>query len=217
MRPGGAVFCHRLRQCVRIHPELGVGRDLAQGLVAESEENHRLVDRGMGLVGAVHAIGREVRLTGHPSRAHSRHCGFTRRSQRVERGHRRGVVDHTFERIGESDQLAQPPEGDLFEFGDRWRRSPQHALRIERGRQEIGKHAGTASRAREVGEEPRVIPVCDPWNDQAVEVGQDRLERFALFRSVLRKTLTDVTAKHFDRTGYCSACARYSAIQSTTR
>jgi len=42
--------------------------------------------------------------------------GLARGHDRVQGGNRRGVVDDTFERIGQSDQPAQPSERDGFEL-----------------------------------------------------------------------------------------------------
>ena len=57
---------------VGTHAELGVRRNLAQRLVAEPEQDHRLVDRRVRLLGAVDAHARHVGAAGKPARADRR-------------------------------------------------------------------------------------------------------------------------------------------------
>jgi hypothetical protein len=72
-----AIVGDRPRERVGAHAELCVRRDLPQRLVAEAEQDDRLVDRRVRLLGAVDAVARQVaarpcRRRARPARAASR-------------------------------------------------------------------------------------------------------------------------------------------------
>ena len=158
-RPAARSSAIAAAQRVGPHAERVVGRDLHDGLVAEAEQDDGLVDRRVRLVRAVDAQPRHVVAAREPVRAHAGHAPLARRRQRVQRRDRRRVVDDALERVGQAHQLPQPAERDRLEFGRRRRRAPEHRLLVERRRQELGEHAGRAGGNREVGQEPRVVPV----------------------------------------------------------
>ena len=152
-----------MARCERVgpHAEIGVRRHAAKAVVAEAEQDHRLVDRRVRLVGAVDAVARQLGPARHPRCPHAGDRRLARRRQRVQARDRRRVVDDAFEGVGQAHQLTQPPERHLLEFGHRRRGPPQHALRVERGGQQLRQHARPAARDGEVGEEAGVVPVGD--------------------------------------------------------
>ena len=101
----------------------------------------------------------------------------------MQRGDRRRVVDDALERRRQPDQLAQPAEGDFLQLRGRRRRAPQHRLHVEAGGEHLREHAGAAGADREVGEEPRMVPVRQAWNDDLFEVREDAIERLARTRA----------------------------------
>ena len=141
----------------------------------------------MRLIRTVHARRWNVAPSREPLCAHVGDRRLARRHERVHRRHRGRVVNDAFEGVGQADQPPEPRERDGFEFGGGGRGPPQHRLLIERGRQEIGEHAGRAAGDGEIGEEPRMIPVRQAGDEQAFEVGHDGLERFTLFGRVRRQ------------------------------
>ena len=92
------------------HAELGVAGIRAQRVVAEAEQDHRLVDRRVRLLGAIDAHARRGRASGEPCARTVRQRRLARRGERVQRRDRRGVVDDAFERCraGRSAARSQP-------------------------------------------------------------------------------------------------------------
>ena len=93
-------------------------------------------------------------------------------------------------------QALQPAERDLFELGRRRRGSPEHRLLIQRSRQELCEDPGSAGRDREVGEEPRVIPVRHARQDDVFEVAEDRVEGLAGLGRFAGQLSLDVAGRH---------------------
>ena len=93
-----------------------------------------------------------------------------------------GLPD-SFEGIRQADQLTQPLQRHLFELGRSRGRSPEHRLLVERGRQELREHAGTAPGDGEIRKETGMIPVSDAGQDDAFEVREDGVEGLGLFGS----------------------------------
>ena len=164
----------------RLHPEFGVRGNPRQRVVSETEQDDRLVDRRVRVLAAVDANAAQPVASGEPGPAHVRHRRLARRGQRVQRRDRGRVVDDAVERVGKPDQPPQPAERDLFQLGRRRRRPPQHRLLVECRRQELGQHTWLARADGEVGEETGMVPVRQAGNEDALEVGEDALERFAL-------------------------------------
>jgi len=104
----------------------------------------------------------------------------------------RRVVDHPLERLGHPEKLPEPPERDLLQLGRRRGRTPEHRLDVERSGEELGEHAGSAAGDREIGKEPGVVPVRDPREDDALEVGEDAVERLAPVGRGVRQRAPDV-------------------------
>ena len=155
-----------------------VGGDAPQPVVAQPQRHHGLVDRRVGVLGAVDARRREVGAAGEAALAHLGHR-LPGRGERVQGRDRGGVVDDPLEAVGQPEQAPQPPEGRLFELGHRRRGAPQHALGVEPGAQEVGEDAGAAGADREVGEEPGVVPVGQAGHDDALDVVADGAPRLA--------------------------------------
>ncbi len=100
-RPSGASRRRDPRAIARAsavgtHPELVVAVDPPQRLVAEPEQDHRLVDRRVRLVRAVDPQPRQSLRRPGPARAPV-DGRLARRGQGVQRGDRSGVVNHPFE------------------------------------------------------------------------------------------------------------------------
>ena len=62
---------------------------------------------------------------------------------------------------GKSSNWHDPRERQLLELGHGRRRAPEHAVGVERRRQQLGEDARLRAGDREVGEEARVVPVRD--------------------------------------------------------
>src|SRR4030095_5653718 len=100
-------------------------------------------------------------------RANVRYRGLTSGGQRMQRGDRRGVVDHTLECLGKYDQLAQPADGAIFEL------------------------RGGRAREGERGEEAGMVPMRQTRDDDLFEVSEDRFEVFTVIRGRRRKGVLD--------------------------
>ena len=97
------------------------------------------------------------------------------------------------------EQLAEPRERELLEFGDRRRRAPEHAVGVHRRRQQLREDARVRRRDAEVGEEARVVPVRDARQQHAVEVGEhvgERLGRLGRRGRQARADLARLDRRH---------------------
>ena len=171
--------------------KLLVRRDPAQGALAQAEGHHRLVVRRVRLLGRVDAIRRQAAAR-EAQRADVRHGRLPRRRQRVQGGDGGGVVDHAFELGRQPEQLPQPAERHLFQLGRRRRRAPEHGLHVQGARQQLRQHAGRAAGDGEVGEEAGMVPVRDAGQEDALEVGEDGVERLAGLRGGRRELRADL-------------------------
>ena len=185
--PGPAVIGDRGGERVRSHPEPVVRVDPPQPRLSQPQHDDRLVDRRVRVLGAVDTQRRQVRPAGETAFAHFGRRLLSGGCQRVQRRDRGGVVDDPFECVRQPEQTSQPPQRHLLELGYRGRGAPQHALRVERGAQELGEHAGATAADGEVGEEPGVIPMGQPRHDVAFDVGEDRVHRLAPLGRGLRE------------------------------
>ena len=152
-------------------------------MLAESAHHRRLEQRRVGLRGAVdreRPRGYAVAPGGPAGRAVQ--CGEHRRERR--RGG--GVLDDAAalgvpaERVGEAECLSQPVEHHLLELGRRRAGRPDHPLGADAAGEQVAEHAGGGGVGREVGEEPRVLPVRQAADQVGVEVGQHRVEGLGL-------------------------------------
>ena len=94
--------------------------------------------------------------------------------------------------FAQPEQLAQPVERSELELRRGGRRLPQHRVHVERRNQHLGQDAGCRRRDREVGEEPRVVPVRDARHDEPLEVIEHRIERLGLGRRLVRNRRRDL-------------------------
>ena len=150
---------------IRSHAEFRVGLDAAQRVVAEAEQDDGLVDRRVRVLGAVDPELRQIEASRQAARPHVGGRQLTRRGEGVEGRDGGGVVDDAGEFVGQAKQLPQPRERHFLELGGRRGGAPQHGLHVERGRQELGEHAGPAAGDGEVREEAGMVPVRDAGED----------------------------------------------------
>ena len=165
-------------QHVGAHAEIAVTGDVHHVLEAEPERHHRLVDRRVRMLAAVDTQARQVRTPGHAALADAeRGIALARGGERVERADGGGVGDHAEPAVAHAEELAQPVGDDLLEFGGHGRRAPEHAVEVQRGGDHLAEDAGHRRRVGEVGQEAWVVPVRRAGQDDAVEVGDDVVER----------------------------------------
>ena len=100
-----------------------------------------------------------------------------RDGERRQRPGRRGVLDVTVESRRQAEQLREPVERHLLELLERRRRTPEDPDLVQGGHEQLGQDPRLRSRRREVGEEPRALPVRQSGQEDAVEVVEDRGER----------------------------------------
>jgi len=75
--------------------------------------------------------------------------------------------------------LAQPIKSYFFQFSRGGRGAPQHRFHIESGTHSSPKIPALKSSGK-VSEKGRMAPVCECWNDQAIDVGDDFLHGLAM-------------------------------------
>ena len=183
---------HRLAQRVGPHPEPAVHRNLADGVQAQPERHHRLVDHGVRLIGGVDGERRQVVAPCYPAGPDVRRGPVARGGQGMQGRDRRGVVDHAFEGVRQSQQLPEPAERHFLQFRGGGRRPPQHRLDVEGGGEKLGQNAGRAAGDGEVGEEAGVVPVGETRDDYALEVAEDLVEPDALAGRPVGQRAADV-------------------------
>jgi hypothetical protein len=191
-----AVVGDRLGQSIDLNREVPVRGNPANGLLAQTQQDHRLVDRRVRVLRAVETKLREIAPAAHSSRADVGRDVLARGRQRVQRRHRRGVVDHALERRRQAHQIAQPAERDFLELGRRRRGTPQHRLLVEPRAQHLGEDAGAAGAGVEVSKETRMVPVRQAGDDDALEVREDVVERFAMLRRARGQRASHVARRH---------------------
>src|SRR5574337_281009 len=76
-----------------------------------------------------------------------------------ERRRRRRVRQEPVEGPREPEALAEPVHDDLLELRPNRRGPPEHRVLAEGSREHLAENARTRRGRREVGEEPRVLPV----------------------------------------------------------
>ena len=112
-----------------------------------------------------------------------------RSHERGQRRDRRRVLDVAVPARGQAEQLREPAHDVLLELGQRRAGPPEDADLVERRRQQLGEDRRLGARVREVGEEPRVLPVRRRRQDQPVHVLEQRRERLRLVRRRGRQPL----------------------------
>ena len=172
------VVGDRRGEGVGAQSEPPVGGDAPQPGLPQPQRHHRLVDRRVGVLGAVDAQGGHIGAPREAALADPGH-GLPGGGEGVQGRDGGGVVDDPFEGVRQSEQAPQPAQGHRFQLGHRRRGAPQHALGVERGAQELGEHAGAAGADGEVGEEPGMVPVGQAGDDQPFDVVPDGAPRFA--------------------------------------
>ena len=83
---------------------------------------------------------------------------------------------------GRPSSCASQPVDVLLELRQRRAGAPEDPDLVERGGQELGEDRRVRARVREVGEEPRMLPVRRRRQDQPVHVLEQRRERLRLLR-----------------------------------
>jgi hypothetical protein len=128
---------------------------------------------------------------------------FARGGERGEPADRGRIVDDAVQAAIESEQIAQPREHDVFEFGRGGRRAPEHRVDVERGNQRLGDHGDRARADCEIREKARVVPVGDAGQNEALEIVEDRIEGLAFFGRPLGERPDEVAGiRERERTGY---------------
>ena len=184
------VDVHRLRG--------GVDGDRADGVLAEAGHHRGLHQRRVGLRGPVDPPARVAdAVTSYVSPA-----GAVQRGQQGGEGRGGGgVLDDAAaravaaERLREPERLGEPVEHHLLDLGHRRARRPDHPLRTDAAGEEVAEDRGGRGVGREVGEEPRVLPVREAGHDDAVEVGQHGVERLGGLRCRRRQQASYVTGR----------------------
>ena len=183
--PAGHVALHPGRERAGVHGEVAVDLDDADGVAAQPGDADGLLHRGVGL-------GRHV--DGGPLGLHAAaHRGAAAAAvqggeQGDEVGAGAGVLDDAAaggggaEGLRQAEQLGEPVHDVLLELGGGGAGHPRHALDAEAGGDEVAEHRGPGGVGGEVAEEAGVLPVREPGDDDAVEVGEDVGEGLALLR-----------------------------------
>ena len=189
------VLVDRRRERGGAQAEPVVGVDAPEPALSQSQRHHRLVDRRVGMLGAVDPQPREVRAAREAALADLGHR-LPGRGEGVQGRDGGGVVDDPLERVRQPEQAPEPAQGHLFELGHRRGGAPQHPLSIERRAQELGEHAGAAGADREVREEPGMVPVGQAGDDQPFDVVPDGAPRLAVGRRLRRQGPADLPRLH---------------------
>ena len=117
---------------------------------------------------------------------------LARRSQPGDRRDRRAVLELAVPAGREAQQLREPRERHLLELLERRGGPPEDPDVVEPGHEELGEDRRLRGARREVGEEPRALPVRQPGQEDVVEVAQQVRERLAVLGRVLRQPRADL-------------------------
>ena len=126
---------------------------------------------------------------------------LARRCERGDRRDRGSVLDVAVPPVGQPEQLRQPVDGVRLELGQRRRRAPDEADRVERRRDQLGEDPGLRRAVGEVREEARALPVGRRGNDDLVEVSQHVCEGLPVLGRRRRQAFADVTRLHLCQHG----------------
>ena len=119
-----------------------------------------------------------------------------------ERRGGRGVLDDPAaravagERLGQPERLPQPVEHHLLELGGGRAGRPDHPLAPDAAGEEVAEHAGRGGVGREVGEEPRVLPVRQAADQVRVEVGQHGVQGLGSSGALVGQCGRDLARPH---------------------
>ena len=148
---------------LRAEPELIVCRRLPE---LQLEQPARLVDRGVRVLRADDDAGARPRVA--------------RGRERRQRRDRCPLLDVAVQAGREPEQLRKPVEGRLLELLERRRGAPEDADVVEPRDQQLGESSRAGAGGREVGEEPRALPVRETREDDTVEVFEHARKRLRL-------------------------------------
>ena len=174
------VLDNRSPQCAHVHTVRGIARDANHVVFTKPEHHHRLVDGAVRLLGRVHPQHAYVTTTCHSAPPYVRARRFARGRECVKHGDGRRVIHDAEHRGRQSNQVAKPREHERLEFRRRRRCLPRHRAHVERRRQDFTQQRRPVARTAEVAEKGGVAPVHDARHHLALEVLQDRLDRFAV-------------------------------------
>ena len=179
MQAGGEVLLDRGAQRVRAQGEDVV--DLEQAHVREARDARAPLDRRVRLRGPVgdQAVDRRA----GPRRLLARdHVDEVRGVRRAHLDHAAARADRRLEVLREPEQVDEPVEDVRLDLRQRRAGGPDHALRAQPGRHQLGEDRRARRVGREVGEPARGLPVRDARQDDLVQVAQQRRERLGLLR-----------------------------------
>ena len=175
-----AISVDRRAERLRVERPGTIGRDLDEIPLADPGDSYRLVD---GRVGLRRGIDPELFLPGHsgidPSPAER---ALAHRQYSAHIGRRGRLLDNPLEPFGQTERLAHPVDHPCLNLRSRGRGLPEHALGRHHRRQVLGDHRNRRGVGAEVGEKAPVLPVRHTVRHNALEVGEDRLHVFRLFR-----------------------------------
>ena len=156
-RAVGQVRGDRILQRIDAHPQPLVGRDRADGRLADAQQVGRLDVGGVRLGRRVH---------GHPRAAQPVAAHRSRRA-RVAGGLERGEVGRRSARghqparaLGQPEPPGEQPHQVQLQLAGRRREHPAAAVGVEAGRQQIGRGAGHGAAPRDVRHEARMAGVA---------------------------------------------------------
>jgi len=112
--------------------------------------------------------------------------------QGCERRGRGRVLDVAVPLPRQSQQLCEPVHRHDLELGRGRRGPPENLGHVEGRRQKLGQDPRLRPRRREVGEEPGMLPVGDPRQQDLVEVAEHGREGLAHLGRRLREGLSDL-------------------------
>ena len=200
---GRAIGFNLRRECVRIQREVRVDRNLAQLPSADPRDHHRLVERGMGLARAIHRESASIAVFVAITAGRA----FAGSEQRAEHGARRRILQDATAVAGRQKacrqfaSLREPVEHMGFELGAGRAGQPQHALHAERRGQQFRFHRRRGCVGGKVGEEIRGLPVGQRRHHDAIEIGEQRIERFGGLGRHRRQGRAHCTGAHLRQHG----------------
>ena len=173
--PRAPVGLHGLTECLHVHPESFIHADLADVVLSDPERQAGLLHRQVGMLGDVH---HQIATAAASARVRINH--FPRSGNRVQRAHRRGVINDAKELRRQAEPLPEPSQRHLLQFGQSRAGLPDHAVGVQSRRQHFPQDSRLGGRNSEVGQESRMIPMRHGGDNQSPEIVQHTVHRFAL-------------------------------------
>ncbi|WP_245268485.1 hypothetical protein [Mesorhizobium sp. WSM2561] len=170
----------RFQSCDIHGAEAAGNRNAHEIVLTDARHPDRPVDGGVDLIGRIDAqyrLALQALLVALPverALAHGQHGGERRRRCRI--------LHDAGKPFRQAERLTHPVDDARLEFGRCRRSLPEHALRGHNRDQIFGHHRDRCGIGREIGEEARMLPMRHAGQDFALEVGEDCLHRFAMFR-----------------------------------